>query len=164
MRPEATAYHEAGHAVAQHAFGRALDRVTILPDPETLSGGAMHTREIVPPNLVGRGEPATFTNAEIEEVERTVIVMLAGGIAERLAGDYAPGGARGDQEAIAELLPLLAKVRGVEEDAYIREVTSKAGEFVLANRAAIKLLAEELLRRETLSGAEVARLLSGPRS
>ena len=142
--------------MVQNAFGRRIDRLTIVKDDETLGG--MHTRELVPLALQGR-EDAPFTPAEIEEVEQTIVVLLAGGCAERLAGDYRAGGARGDYEVAAELVPLLAESHGVEEHAYERELMRRTNKFVLANRLAIESLAEELLRQETLSGQSVEQLL-----
>ena len=53
---EATAYHEAGHAVAQLFLGLGLKRVTIVPDKE---GGMLgHTRAWLNPTLQHRHPPS----------------------------------------------------------------------------------------------------------
>ncbi len=161
MKPKAIAYHEAGHAVAQHSFGRTLERVTIVPDPE--AHGAMYG-ELVPSALLERPKNAALTPAEVEETERTFIVLLAGGVAERLAGDYKPGASGRDQVLVYDLLVIVAEILGFEKDAYIRDVTARTTKFVQSNSAAIELLANELLRRKTLSGEAVGRLLEGQRA
>src|SRR5947209_7847277 len=69
-RAEATAYHEAGHAVAALALGRPVHRVSILPDREHLGWCAF-----------GK---SVFRPSE-DWLEREILISLAGIAAERQA-------------------------------------------------------------------------------
>ena len=65
------AYHEAGHAVVAHYFGRVLEEIWI--DPETSHGET----KVRPPNK------ATNTKTDVEQEAR---ILLAGGRAQRMFG------------------------------------------------------------------------------
>ncbi len=72
---EATAYHEAGHAVVALALGRPVDRVTIVPDPK--HAGLCEFRK-------GSFRPSD------DWLEREILIALGGVAAEaRHTGNYA---------------------------------------------------------------------------
>jgi ATP-dependent Zn protease len=72
---EATAYHEAGHAVIALALGRSVQWVSILPNRDHLG--------------VCEFGKATFRPSE-DWLEREILIALGGIAAEaRFTGDYA---------------------------------------------------------------------------
>src|SRR5947208_13339112 len=86
---EATAYHEAGHAVAALALGRPVDHVSVLPDRERL--GQCEFKK-----------PA-FRPSE-DWVEREILISLAGIAAEaRHTGDYCWEAADRDRDYAEDL-------------------------------------------------------------
>src|SRR5881409_1284286 len=86
---EATAYHEAGHAVMALALGRPVDRVSVRPSKEQL--GICHFRKPV------------FRPSE-DWVEREILIALAGLAAEaRHTGEYCWESASRDHDYAEDL-------------------------------------------------------------
>lgn len=165
-----TAIHEAGHAVitAVHRPG-AVVRVTIVSKGGT--AGATLCRQL-PPALT------------LSAVEDHVVESLAGGEAERIILGSATTGSGGSEasdiarstRAIAalytsttlagapvflcpprdaiEFLRLESALRRAVE-AHLERLLSRAGEEVARHRAAIVAVANELVRRRILAGAEI---------
>jgi ATP-dependent Zn protease len=136
---EATAYHEAGHAVAALALGRPVDRVSVRADAERL--GACWF-----------GKPV-FRPSE-DWLEREMLIALAGLAAEALrTGDYAWDGADRDYR-YAYGLALDRTGAARQADRLVRRVLAKV-EHLLSrevNWRAVERLAGELLRRGEVSG------------
>jgi ATP-dependent Zn protease len=105
---EATAYHEAGHAVIALALRRGLSRVTIVPDDEAGSLGhcaGTRTGEWFQPDVDRSGRARRF-------IEDRVIILFAGFHAEhRFAGRRNHRGAASDWQAAGDLLSLLVLLR-----------------------------------------------------
>src|SRR5262245_7709977 len=113
---EATAYHEAGHAVIALALGRPVQHVSILPDRESLG-------------LCEFGRSG-FRPAE-DWLEREALIAL-GGIAAgaRLTGDRAWEGAARDLEYVTRLCVSRAGERRAER--LMRRLLARA-EHLLTN-------------------------------
>jgi ATP-dependent Zn protease len=156
----ATAYHEAGHAVANLVQGLTVDRVSIIP------GEGFNGRCRSPGALGYR-----FSNArQRRAIGRAIIVACYGGIeAERFIDPGAPEYHADDDMAIAleqsrllEVFPRYMRRVGDEwHMAYLERLRGEARRLVKRHRAAVAALAEELLCREELDGAQVEELLSG---
>lgn len=144
-----TAFHEAGHAVMAELCGRLLTEVEIVGDRE-------HTGSVR--SLAFPPDPGE--DAETEDIERHLKVLLAGMIAEAmLTGREDWDETSEDLDAAVRLamrlvddcedvLPLLSDIRAeVERDLH-------------EHWSSVKLLAEELLDRKALTGPEVRRLLA----
>ena len=142
-----TAFHEAGHAVMAELCGRLLTEVEILGDRE-------HTGSVQ--SLAFPPDP----DAEAEDVERHLKVVLAGTVAETMVSkredwdetsedlDAAVRLAMRLVDDCEDVLPLLGGLRvDVERD--LRE-----------HWRAVEMLAGELLERKALTGSEVRRLLA----
>jgi len=141
---EATAYHEAGHAVAALALGRPVQRVSILSDHVYL--GRCEFRKGV------------FRPSE-DWLEREILIALGGIAAEaRYTGNYAWNGAARDQQYVHRLALQRAGERHAER--LERRLLAKA-EHLLARAEhwqAVKRIAAELLRRGSISGRAACHL------
>jgi ATP-dependent Zn protease len=141
---EATAYHEAGHAVASLALGRPVHRVSVLPDCQFL----------------GRCEfgKAAFRPSE-DWLEREALIALGGLAAEALHTDnYAWDESARDLRYVRDLAVQRAGQR--QADRLVRRLLAKA-EHLLARDdhwRAVELIAAELIRRGTVSGRAARHL------
>ncbi len=135
---EATAYHEAGHAVAALALGRPVQRVSVLPNQERLG----HCE-------FGKG---VFRPSE-DWLEREILIALGGLAAEaRFTGAYAWHGAARDRQYVRQLVVQRAGERRAER--LERRMLAKA-EHLLSQEChwrAVELIAAELLRLGAISG------------
>ena len=141
---EATAYHEAGHAVVALALGRPIHRVSVLPDGQFLGLCQF-----------GKG---VFRPSE-DWLEREILIALGGIAAEaRHTGNYAWDGAARDQQYVRRLAEQRAGERQAER--LERRMLAKA-EHLLAQEGhwrAVELIAAELLRRGVISGRTARHL------
>jgi hypothetical protein len=141
----ATAYHEAGHAVIALILGRPVQRISIRAKEQTL--GRCEFQK-------GRVRPSD------DWLEREILIALAGLAAEaRYTGQYAWAGAARDLQNVQQL----ARQRSGEQQAerLQKRMLSKV-EHLLSQAAtwrAVELIAEELLRSETISGRAAVHLL-----
>jgi ATP-dependent Zn protease len=142
---EATAYHEAGHAVVALALGRPVQRVSVLPGH----------------NHLGRCEfrKGVFRPSE-DWLEREILIALGGIAAEaRYTGNYAWHGATRDYQYVRRLA--LQRAGGDRQaDRLERRLLAKA-EHLLAQEGhwrAVELIAAELLGRGAMSGRAARHL------
>jgi hypothetical protein len=140
----ATAYHEAGHAVAALALGRPVARVSVLPNRERL--GACHFQK-------GVFRPSK------DWVEQEIIISLAGLAAEaRHTGEYARDAAGRDLRFVRDLAVQRAGPRQAER--LERRLLAKT-EHLLADDGhwrAVEAIAAELLTRGEISGRAAKHL------
>jgi ATP-dependent Zn protease len=144
---KATAFHEAGHAVLALALGRPIQKVTIAPAQLQTGGRRLGACKI----QKGRSK------ATKDGLEDEVLILFAGMVAEsHFTGQYSLGGAAQDLRFIRRLLASRAtNERQVER--LERRLLEKT-EHLLSDEAhtrAIVLIAEELLKKETISGRAV---------
>ena len=136
---EATAFHEAGHAVMALALGRPVACVSVVP-----------TRQFLGTCAFGK---AVFRPSE-DWLEREMLIALAGLAAEaRYSGDYAWDGATRDRD-YAQDLALRRAGNERKAQRLLRRALSKA-EHLLAqeeNWRAVERMAAELLRTGEISG------------
>jgi Peptidase family M41 len=141
---EATAYHEAGHAVVALLLDRPVQCVSILPDREHLGICEF-----------GKG---VYRPSE-DWLEREMLIALAGVAAEaRFTGVYAWDAAARDQQHVRRLSVQRAGERRAEK--LERRMLAKA-EHLLADEGswrAVKLIAAELLRQREISGRTARHL------
>ena len=147
-----TAYHEAGHALASELYGQVLTRVEILGDTEH-SGTTETLRFLVDPDEGGS------SRASIEAIENRLRCVLAGMVAETMVSEREGWNESSEELELAvrlamklvddceDVLPLLEDLRADLENV-LRE-----------HWTAVERLADELVRRKSLSGAEVRQIL-----
>jgi len=141
----ATAYHEAGHAIAAVALGKPVLRVTIERNSMRLGQCQMSHR---------RGQPVK------DELEVQMMILLAGVVAEaRFSGDYNWDGARQDMVGVRRL----SRVRAGSDSQAERlqqKVLSKT-EHLLdqpGHWIAVSMLVEELKKTKSMSGRAVQHI------
>ena len=141
---EATAYHEAGHAVLALALGRPVHQVTILPNQDRLGQCAFRKGTLRPSE---------------DLVEREMLISLGGVAAEaRHTGNYAWSSAARDWQYVRGLAVRRAGERRAER--LIRRLLAKAEHFLAqeGHWRAVELIAAELLRRGAISGRAARHL------
>lgn len=146
----ATAFHEAGHAVMAILLGRPIEKVTILPAKLNVGGARLGACKI----QKGRTKPTK------DAIEDEVLILLSGMVAEsHYTNEYSQIGAAQDLMMVRR--QLMNRAQGEKK---IERLTSRLlhkTEHLLSedtNRRAIKLIAQELLERDTISGRTVKHL------
>ncbi|MDA1012834.1 MAG: cell division protein FtsH [Planctomycetota bacterium] len=143
----ATAWHEAGHAGMAVSLGRPIEKVTISPSQLQSGDSRLGACKI----QKGRSK------ASQDQLEDEVLILLAGMVAEsRFTGRYCTEGAAHDLRSVEQLLSMRAtNERHIQKLA--RRMLNKT-EHVLGGEQhakAIEAVAQELLRKETISGRAV---------
>ena len=145
-----TAYHEAGHAVGAFAIGRRFNKVTIVPDDDTLG------------SLTGCGwgsklSPELDEGARLRHrVEAEIILSLAGCVAEaKMTGGCDHIGASGDYND-AVFYASYVTDSTEETEAYIAWLLEKTKNVLSRRWDAVELLADELIKRREI-GYKAAR-------
>ena len=156
----ASAYHEAGHAVAHFARGRRIDRVSIVPDEDGGSLGHVRGRILLDTEKWRAGIREFDTPRERRAAEDTIIAALAGPIAEaKLTGRRNRAGAAGDYERVGDLLDALDDGDDAVAAAHLNFLEVLAAQLIDRYWPLVEVLAEELLARGTLSGSAVREVL-----
>ena len=168
---EATAYHEAGHAVAGFALKRAFTKVSIVPDDTTVGHCAFMPRPLKK-NPEYRTVDSKFRNI----MERRAMTYLAGGEAEQLfyrigkltgrvqkhldVGNHIAWGLGIDNSHAVEALGWLTKNRDDNElSAYLEWLGHRVRVILQDNWAAVEVLADKLLEVDTILRRECIALI-----
>jgi hypothetical protein len=143
----ATAYHEAGHAVAAFAVGRTVPSIRVRPG-DGFNGRVMMAGigKLGPHGLV-----STLRQRNI--AEKTIIVCLAGGVAEkRFRADGQPVGDDDDREKAGQLLTLLGFHNDAQRRLFGRYLRRVARDVLAEHWYLVVILAGELVERGSMSG------------
>jgi hypothetical protein len=148
-RGEATAYHEAGHAVIAHALGYKPHSVTVVPTVD-FHGHAVHSNPLYGIQLDIDGSDGARLRAE-----KAIVICFAGPLAQQR---YNPRSWRrhhgqADYDLICDLgMRVCGSAQQVA--AFLRWLEIVAREKVEAQWPRITNIAEILLKRKHLRGAE----------
>ncbi len=143
----ATAFHEAGHAVAAVSLGRMIQKVSIIPAKLPVGGQRLGACEF----KKGR------TKAAHDWLEDEVLILLAGMVAEsHFTNKYCPRGAAQDLAAVKRLLATRAKSER-QLERLEKRLLDKIEHLLAAPQlaTAIRQVAQELLIQKTISGRAV---------
>ena len=147
-----TAYHEAGHALASELYGQVLTRVEIVGDAEH-SGTTESLRFPVDPDEGGT------SSASVEAIENRLRCVLAGTVAEMMVSER-EGWAESSEDLEAAVRLAMKLVDDCEDVLPLLEDVRADLEQLLRERwSAVDALADELVKRKSLSGAEVRQIL-----
>lgn len=141
----ATAYHEAGHAVAALALGRPVVKVSIRPDRDRLG-------------ICAFGK-AVFRPTQ-DWLEREVLIALAGMAAEaRRTGAY-DRAAAGRDLLYARGLAIQRAGSAKQAERLERRMLSKVENLLddEENWLAVERIAEELLKQQEISGRQAKHI------
>jgi len=151
---QATAYHEAGHAFADWHFNFRVKRASIVANKKDNSAGHVLTKTGLPFRSLEHTSPS---GARIGRFHDHVVSLLAGQAAQRR---YRQSSVRSyhavsDRNAIADILFTLHSTGELPH--VIRYLEAKARNLIECpmHWFVIQYLAEELLRRKTMTGEEV---------
>ena len=149
----ATAYHEAGHAVAQWRQYMRFKHVTIKPEGDSLG----HVLSRQPRWLDPEGE---VTGRKRLRVEREIIADFAGQLSEgKFRGRRPRFGMHSDNQAAVDLA--FRFIRGSRDtvEAYLRYCFLSARDLVDANWRAVEVVAKALSERETMRFEDVVEVI-----
>jgi hypothetical protein len=143
----ASAYHEAGHAVASLALGFPFQQVTIVEDEES-NGGILHPLYQFQFDMTHR--------ANRSAVRDYLVTVLAGHIAEvRYTCSRNDAGASADDERVDSIL---WDIYGERSERHRRDLEQRARSLVGQRWSSIQVLAQALLDRHTLTGSEAQHI------
>lgn len=153
-----TAHHEAGHAVMAELCGQHVTAVEIVGDDDR-SGSVRSLRfrpdplEVVDPSL------------PTAHLERRLLCLLAGPVAEEMAGGRDDWAERGGPE-LDDAVRLAMKIaRDCERVLpYLEEARSHVETLLEQHWESVERVAVELMARGRLGGDEVRRVLEARRS
>ena len=142
-----TAFHEAGHAVMAELCGRLLTEVEIIGDLEHM--GSVQSRAFNP-----------SPEAETEDVECHLKIILAGTVAEGMVSDR--HGWDETSEDVDAAVRLGMRLVDDCEDVLplLEDIGADVKRDLDRHWRAVETLAAELLDRKTLTGSEVRKLLT----
>jgi hypothetical protein len=154
---KATAYHEAGHAVIGAIHGRLPTSVDIVYDARGNAGHTLFASDLPP-------EFKRYFNQSPEKqrhIEMRVLITLAGTAAHDI---LCPGRAHdeGDRRDEHEAFEMIDESRSWAQDnsAYLEVMKIKVCEQLTEHWPKVVQLAEMLLQRNSISGADLAALLA----
>ena len=188
MRPEdikLTAYHEAGHAFVSTAYadvsdpihkatiiprGRALGMVQHLPIDDKVSMSIAEVRADLAIAMAGRAAEEVFFGAEKITTGAEADIAMATRLARRsitTAGlsDKIGLVAINQAQTFGARVPLenasqkTAEMVDVEIKSWLDAAHRDAVKILTKNKAMVRKLAEELLKRETLTGEEILEIV-----
>lgn len=144
---EATAYHEAGHALAYLLTGWKFKYITIKPDKETDTIG-----HLMPYN---KGEMFWYSMS-VERLMNYCRRSLSGVIAEAIYTKRNNHlGARGDLRKVADMVLSVFGQDGPTVQFFLKFIRSDTRDLLLMNWNKVERIAGDLLKSETLSYQEV---------
>ena len=156
-RLEATAYHEAGHAVMAHTLGMPMHGASIVANSDALG----HVRFKKPRWLIFEELSSEVTPRAQDWIERNIQVAYAGRLTEKMhTGRSSRAGARSDYEGMADLALCTC---GSPEEAKVflkwLELRAAAPLGAPRFRVAVEAVARELLAQKSLTGREIKQTI-----
>lgn len=153
---ESTAYHEAGHAVADWRYGFKIKTITIVPTADAVGSVTSKTRL-----KLGDMDYAYPSSARIARNHEMIVALLAGGAAQRR---FNPKGIRSHHSSsdLEKVKNLVSRLHSEGEEYYVRRYLEERSWNLVnhpQNWRLIQDLAKALLEHRTMSGTEVEALL-----
>ena len=155
LSTRATAYHEAGHAIAAHVLGRQIKRMTIVPNKsENYAGCVFFGKQ---PSVKGID---TDPSPKIRRAaEQRILVSLAGLCAQRLFNPRTCRSFHGHEDFKVILLYVGHLMRENETEPFLKWMEVRTENILRDNWKAVEVLADELIRRRELTGQEAHQII-----
>ena len=152
---EATAYHEAGHAVVGAVRGRAPIFVTIMPD-----GGASGKNEFPEDWLPEFQSHLSDSREKRAYIETRILTEVAGTVAHdlRFPGRARDAGDAYDERCVRAVIEENAGWADNDRDSYFQQLKETARGLLQTNWPWVEAVARALIERKTILTAEVMEL------
>ncbi len=145
------AIHEAGHAVACIRLDVEVKCATIKPR----EGDEGHVKN---KNVTCDGDFVwNYSPEAVSRVERLMVITLAGPFAQK----HFAGGMWKNPSDYREVRKWIEHSKRDDWECYEKEMEARADELVMQNSPEIKLVAQRLIERQTLSGEEIRAAMLG---
>ncbi len=159
---EATAYHEAGHAVVSWWLGVGIRRATIIPNTANNSLGHVLNHPLGQSTLEGMEFAELFASSRLR-AEKLVMVAMAGEMAQRRYDSRSVRSyhASSDREQIVTVLERYAVYHDGIIDVRPHQKLLQGWTEMILNRLwyVVETVARALLERHTLSGKELRAVM-----
>ena len=154
-RLERTAYHEAGHAVAENHYAGKIKTVSIIPKDDTL--GRMRAKN----PFAGKPLDTVRITPHLEKkIRDQIVVSLAGGVAEFLfAGRKCHVGASGDYHNAVDLAERLHGFNTAVTEKYLDYLYAVAKNLMESRWKAVQALATALMEENEIDGARALDII-----
>lgn len=153
---ESTAYHEAGHAVLTVFLGLSFQKVTIVPEGDSLG----HQLDRKYSKRFLEALDASLSPYMLDRLEKIIKVLIAGGIAQRIAsGRSNHVGSRSDWDKAVILTSRIYEISSPELPVYLRLKRMEAERMVQFRWKEIQTIKDALLCQKTMSSREVRDVL-----
>ena len=155
----ATAYHEAGHAVACRLMGAKVKSATIVPKKGEYDGRVVHESM-----FRGLKPDIELTGRARLQIERSIIICLAGAAAQRRYNRKSWRSCHGgsDFHWVVKIVTYVCEGEA-EINAFIRWLEIRTDSLIATYWDAVQRVAEALLKHKTLPGDEVVALIDEAR-
>ncbi len=147
-----TAYHEAGHVVMAYLLGIRIKRASIISGKDYV--GIVHHEKIV------RGEYAENDNSlrNRNRMEKSVLISLAGDIAQKHHAPRSLGGASDDHDKASDLA-LMVNSSSESANASLNWLTIRATDVLKLRWPMVDAVARELVKQKELGREQIQALL-----
>ena len=157
-RSQATAYHEAGHAVACFMYDIKLHSISIRPDEDS-HGRVNHNN----PLFRISDNAGDLSASQRQRIERCVVIALAGNVAQRR---FNPRSVRSHhaQNDFNKAADVLSHLSGSDKElqAYMNLLLIRAENLLMRMWPSVTALASSLLKESALSGEQATAIIRGP--
>ena len=157
-REKATAYHEAGHAVACYYLGVKVKSATVVPDKGQGTHGHVRHEDM----YRGLDPEIDLSGRARLRMERSIIISLAGAAAQRR---YSRQSWRHDHGAsdFRAAANLALRIGGDDDgaDRFLRWLELRTDRLVQNHWQDIERVARALLERKTMNGGEIVKIIEG---
>jgi ATP-dependent Zn protease len=155
LSTQATAYHEAGHAVVAHVLGHRIKRITIVPSKSQNYAGCVFFAKQPSVKRIDYDPSPRITRAAKERI----LASLVGLCAQRLFNSRTCRSFHGYEDFKQILLYVGNLMRENETEPFLKWMEVRTENLLRDNWKAVNVLAHELIRRREIGGQEAHQII-----